>query len=93
MAREYPPSNLAQAAETTVRYIVQEGDEPARELAHAVTGKAVLPTIGGWGYLWPRSQAPDALRHGIASAQVNWLGQAYVLESTNQSVAFPAPRT
>jgi hypothetical protein len=53
---------------------------------------ALAPTLGGWEYLWPRSHPQEDLRLGIAPAQVNWLGQAYVLESTNQNVSFTAPR-
>lgn len=89
--RTYPPRTLQEAAATTIRYFLQEGDDPPREFAHAVSGAAVLPSLGGWEYLWPRSQEPDALRRGVAPAQVNWLGQTYVQESTNRDVAFPAP--
>ena len=90
--RTYPPRTLQEAAATTMRYIWQEGDDPPREFAHAVTGAPVLPSLGGWEYLWPRSQESDALRRGVAPAQVSWLGQTYVRESTNQQASFPAPR-
>ena len=80
--RAYPPRTLEEATATTVRYILQEGDDLPREFAHAVTGAPVLPTLGGWEYLWPRSQPPGELRRGIAPAQVNWLGQPYVLGRT-----------
>jgi hypothetical protein len=90
--RAYPPRTLEEAAAATVRYIVQEGDDLPREFAHAVTGAPVLPTLGGWQYLWPRSQPQDDLRRGIAPTRVNWLGQPYVLESTNLQVSFPTPR-
>jgi hypothetical protein len=53
---------------------------------------AFAPTLGGWEYLWPRSHLQEDLRLGIGPAQVNWLGQQYVLESTNLNVFFPAPR-
>ena len=90
--RAYPARTLQEATATTVRYILQEGDDLPREFTHAVTGAPVLPTSGGWDYLWPRSMPPDELRRGVVPAQVNWLGQPYALETTNQQVPFPAPR-
>lgn len=92
VTRAFPPRTVEQAAATTVHYMVQEGDDPPREFAHAVTGVPVLPTLGGWEYLWPRCQPQEDLRLGFAPAQVQWLGHEYELESTNQNVPFPAPR-
>jgi hypothetical protein len=91
LGRAFPPRTLEQAAVTTVRYVLQEGDDPPREFAHRFTGAPVLPTLGGLEYAWPRPPQDEA-RGDFAAAHVNWLGHGYVLESTNEHIAFPAPR-
>jgi len=91
LGRVYPPRALEQAAATTVRYIVQEGDDLPQEFAHRFTGAPVLPALGGWEYAWPRPPQGD-LHGGVATSQVNWLGHRYALESTNENVSFPVLR-
>jgi hypothetical protein len=87
----FPAARLEQAVGTTARYILQEGDRQPREFAHRFTGKAVLPTVGGWEYLWPRPPTGDSGTN-LGASRVDWLGHSYSLESTDQGVAFPAPR-
>lgn len=87
----FPPEIPEQAAATTVRYILQEGDNWPHEFVHRFTGKPVLPTLGGWEYCWPRPSQHDS-GGGFAASQVNWLGHPYLLESTRQDVSFSAPR-
>jgi hypothetical protein len=91
LTRAYPSRWLEQASGTTVRYIVQEGEERPREFAHRYTGAAVLPTLGAWEYLWPQPAQGDWTADHVAAA-VNWLGHSYVLESTNRDAAFPEPQ-
>ena len=92
LGRTFPPRTLEEAAATTTRYLVQEGDDPPLEFAHRFTGAPVLPALGAWEYLWPRPE-PGEFREGIAAAHVNWLGHRYVLEATNRDSLFPAPPT
>jgi hypothetical protein len=87
----FPSEELEQAAATTVRYILQEGDDRPHEFVHRFTGKPVLPTLGGWEYCWPWPTQGD-LRRGMGASPVNWLGHLYLPESTSQVGAFPAPR-
>jgi hypothetical protein len=68
----YPPSTLEAARKTTVRYIVQEGSERAREYRNPITGEAVLPSSGAWEHLFPRK---------IGSARMRYLGHDYVQDS------------
>lgn len=64
------------------RYIVQEGESQPREYRHAVTGDAVLPSIGGWDHLMPRE----------ADGGVRYLGHLYrpVPEQRPEPAAPPA---
>jgi hypothetical protein len=91
LTRAYPPRTLDQAARLSLRYLVQEGDEPPREFATRYTGAPVLPSLGAWEYLWPRPDQGD-WSPDHAALPVNWLGHRYELQSTNPSVAFPEPR-
>lgn len=91
LGRRFPARVLADAATTTARYLIQEGDGPPQEFTHRFTGAPVLPTLGAWEYLWPRPEQGD-FREGIVAARVSWLGHRYVLEATNNNVSFPGPR-
>ncbi len=91
LGRAYPPRTLEQATAATIRYLVQEGDEPPQEFAHRFTGAPVLPALGAWEYLWPRPE-PGGLRDGVVAARAQWLGHRYVLEATNRLAAFAVPQ-
>jgi hypothetical protein len=91
LARAFPSRTLEQAATTIVRYILQENNDLPQEFIHRFTGVPVLPSLGGWEYLWPRPQQGD-WRGGSAAPQVDWLGLRYALASTSQKAPFPAPR-
>jgi hypothetical protein len=90
LGRAFPPRTLAQAAATTVRYVLQEGEDPPVEFVHRFSGAPVLPSLGAWEYLWPRPEQGE-IPNGIASPRLTWLGHGYVLEGTNQDVPFLAP--
>ena len=85
-----PGQTVEQAAATSVRYILQEGDETPHEFVNRVTGAPVLPSIGGWKYLWPRD-GQDAWRTEPIASEIRLLGHRYVLESKSDNVSFPAP--
>ena len=90
LGRTFPPRTMEQAAATVARYLFQEGDNPPLEFAHRFTGASVLPSLGAWEYLWPRSE-PGDFREGIAAAHVTWLGHGYVLEASDRDNSFPTP--
>lgn len=90
LGRAFPPHTLERAVASTVRYLLQEGDNPPQEFAHRFTGVPVLPSLGAWEHLWPRPESGE-FRDGIAASQVTWLGHRYLLEATNRDGLFPAP--
>jgi len=67
LTRSFPPRTLAEAATATERYLVREGDGPVVEFVHRFTGAPVLPSLGAWEYLWPRSE-PDASGDSVTAA-------------------------
>jgi len=94
LSSAFPPRTIEQAAATTARYLLQEGDDPPQEFAHRFTGAPVLPSLGAWEYLWPRPEPGDS-RDRIGASRVVWLGHRYVLEATNRtgtSLTPPEPR-
>ena len=91
LASDYPQPSLSSSATNIARYVMQAGDEPPVEFAHRFTVAAVLPTLGAWEHLWPRP-VQGGFRDGIVASEVTWLGHRYVLDSTNQNVAFTTLR-
>ena len=78
----YPPES-AQAAENSIaRYILQEGAAKAAEFRHRLTGRAVLPQLGGWRYLLPRPSLADneSGNSNPFPRQIHCLGLSYTLE-------------
>jgi len=65
---------LEKDGQSPVRYLTREGTGPAKEYRHGVTGRAVVPSVGGWRHLWPfRGTAwPD---------EIEYLGHRYRRES------------
>ncbi|MBI2687282.1 MAG: hypothetical protein HYX27_13265 [Acidobacteria bacterium] len=61
------------------RYLLQEGTGPVREFRHGVTGRAVMPGLGGWEQLFP----------AIASETVSVLGHTY-RRAGARDIAVPA---
>ena len=89
----YPPKALPAAAQRIARFIVQQGSSKAQEFRHRLTGKAVLPALGGWYYLLPRSTDP-ATTFTFATGfpkETEYLGHRYKLVSETASVAAPSP--
>lgn len=87
----YPPLTLKVARSRTRRYLLQEGSSSAREYRNALTGKAVLPSLGGWEYLMPR---PVAGMHAPTEAfpvEVRYLGHRYARESLSQGAPLLPP--
>jgi hypothetical protein len=79
LVSEYPPQTSKAASAVTSRYILQESGYEPTEFQNAGTGQAVLPSIGGWQYLWPRSIAAPAVggKPEIFPERVTYLGLTY----------------
>lgn len=89
----YPPETLPTAAKRISRYIVQQGRSTPLEFRHRVTGEAVLPALGGWYYLLPRSTDPGG---SLGAAQgfpkrTDYLGHRYRLVSETEPIVAPIP--
>jgi len=92
LSREYPPETIEAARAVTRTYIVQEGDVEPREYQNGLNGKAVLPVLGGWRYLWPRGRSESGRSRDVFPAQVGYLGQGYYREGVFNT-DFPVART
>ena len=90
LAAAYPARDLANATRQIRRYLLQEGERPAREFVEVATGAAVLPTSGAWEWLWPRPVPGEPERDGFATA-VDLLGHRYRLESAMASAQPTTP--
>ncbi|MBI4663090.1 MAG: hypothetical protein HY735_30145 [Verrucomicrobia bacterium] len=90
----YPPDSLADARRTIVRYILEENGSEPLEFRHRFTGEAVLPALGGWPHLLPRS-ADDAAAspEEIFPRKTRYLGHRYQLEEVRDSAGAPPPQT
>jgi len=90
LGSEYPPASIKAAQETTARYIVREGDRPALEFRHRVSGEAVLPSLGAWSDLFPRFAEDDSPGSPFAE-KVSYLGHVYRLEKLENSRGAAGP--
>ncbi len=91
LAECYPSASLAAARETTARYIVQEGDNQAIEFRDKFTGKAVLPSLGAWKYLFPRTAEGEFISDTLPK-HVQYLGHSYVLVGGVTTGNVPPPQ-
>jgi hypothetical protein len=84
----YPPQTLAAARKTIARYILQEGDSEPSEYRNRFTGEAVLPALGGWKALMPRSaiEHDSARQQEIFPQQTYYLGHRYRLQTLDEVV-------
>jgi hypothetical protein len=80
----YPPIDFRAAHDTTARYILQEGTAQVLEFRDHFSGEAVLPSLGGWRYLWPRA-AEDATQEDFFAEKMRYLGNSYLLERLEES--------
>ena len=85
-ARSYPAKDASSAADVTKRYIFQQGRGKALEFVDAFTGRPVLPSLGAWPFLLPRTDGTDPLAHGFP-AQMSYLGHEYGLVKTEEGSA------
>jgi hypothetical protein len=86
----YPPANLSVARETTLRYILQEGNNKPLEFRHQFTGEAVLPSLGAWKHLFPRA-IDNASSNSLFAGRIKYLGNIYLLEKLEDSKEMTQP--
>jgi hypothetical protein len=86
----YPPTSVTAAAQTTARYILQEGKTNALEFRDQFSGEAVLPSLGAWNHLFPRAAA-GAFPDSLFPQRTRYLGNAYLLERLEDSKSVPQP--
>jgi hypothetical protein len=88
----YPPSALAEARDSIERYVLQEGGERAQEFRDRLSRRAVLPSLGGWAYLFPRGETNGAETSDRSFApMVLYLGHRYVLDGVTEETLTPPP--
>ena len=86
----YPPANLSAARETTARYILQEGTNKPLEFLSKFSAEAVLPSLGAWKHLFPRTAA-SVSSYDLFAKQVELLGNTYLLEKLDDSEKMTQP--
>lgn len=62
------------------RFLLESTDREPVEFQDAATGGAVLPSLGGWTDLWPRSEGAEANRVSPSEfpSRVRYLGHVYL---------------
>ena len=82
---EKPPSDdLTVARETTSRYILQTQDDRPLEFQNKFTGKPILPALGAWQYLFPKS-ADKTTQNELFPQTAKYLGHTYHLTHISES--------
>src|SRR4029077_10823202 len=86
LCADYPPQTLEATRQMTARYILQEGAAQPSEFRNRFTGEAVLPTLGGWQHLLPRSSGEkDGRPTELFPQQSRYLGHRYRLETVGET--------
>jgi len=86
----WPGDPESQRLVRTARYILREGEEPAREYVHAVTGGALLPELRGWDILFPTDL--DGTGSPFAE-RIHYLGHDFERVRLWQAEPAPVPDT
>ncbi|HCO93277.1 MAG TPA: hypothetical protein DIU00_04880, partial [Phycisphaerales bacterium] len=86
----YPPTILSAARETTARYILQEGNNKPLEFLSEFSAEAVLPSLGAWKHLFPRT-ADGVSSNNIFTKKIIYLGNTYLLERLEDSKIMTQP--
>ena len=79
-----PSDDLAVDRKTTSRYILQIQDDTPLEFHDRFTGKPVLPGLGVWKYLFPKS-ADKTTQNELFPQTVKYLGHTYHLAHLSDS--------
>ncbi|MDE0016151.1 MAG: hypothetical protein OXU51_08200 [Candidatus Poribacteria bacterium] len=79
-----PSGSLTVARATTSRYIIQINNDKPLEFRDKFTGKPVLPALGAWQYLVPKS-ADKATQNELFPQTTKYLGHTYHLTNITES--------
>ncbi len=87
----WPGNREASASVRLKRYILREGNEPAKEYIHALTGEAFPPEVRGWNILFPEERGDDT---AIMGDRVHYLGYDFIRSaaSTGKTCEIPAAK-
>ena len=79
LAEGYPARDIGEARRSTRQFFLQQGDSELKEYRDRFSGRAVLPSLGGWWHLFPR--AIEEKEPGQFADRVRYLGHEYRLVS------------
>ena len=84
LSESIPSENIKADNATISRYILQVGDDTPLEFHDRFTGKPVLPGLGAWQYLFPKS-TDEAIENASFPQKVRYLGHTYRLAHISDS--------
>ena len=90
LSESVPSADLKVSRATTSRYILQIGDDTPLEFRDRFTGEPVLPGLGAWQYLFPKS-ADKTTQNTLFPQTVKYLGHTYRLARISDSTESDAP--
>ena len=90
LSESVPSADLKVSRATTSRYILQIGDDTPLEFRDRFTGEPVLPGLGAWQYLFPRS-VDKTVQSNFFPQTVKYLGHTYRLARISDSTESDAP--
>lgn len=83
LSNRYPATTVGETKPSIARYLLQEENGPAVEYRHRFTSEAVLPVLGAWEHLIPRSLDDDS-SHPVGK-RMRYLGHPYSLVQKTKS--------
>ena len=90
LSESVPSADLKVSRATTSRYILQIGDDTPLEFRDKFTGEPVLPGLGAWQYLFPKS-TDKTPQNSLFPQTVKYLGHTYRLARISDSTESDAP--
>ena len=90
LSESVPSADLKVSRATTSRYILQIGDDTPLEFRDKFTGEPVLPGLGAWQYLFPKS-TDKTPQNSLFPQTVKYLGHTYRLARISDSTESDTP--
>ena len=90
LSESVPSADLKVSHAATYRYILQIGDDTPLEFRDKFTGEPVLPGLGAWQYLFPKS-TDKTPQNSLFPQTVKYLGHTYRLARISDSTESDAP--
>ena len=90
LSESVPSADLKVSRAATYRYILQIGDDTPLEFRDRFTGEPVLPGLGAWQYLFPKS-TDKTTQSNLFPQTVKYLGHTYRLARISDSTESDAP--